>query len=365
MTNFIIRPDTVAQVKAWNEVVMQCSHYDIYHTAEYHLVVQDQGLGDPALLVVEESSEIFALPLLVRSPDEIIGGKNKRDATSVYGYGGPITSLQSIPLDRQIWSKNVGGGLLKLMQQLGLVSCFTRLHPLIDSAWVIDSIGKINVVGPTVIIDLSKAEEEQQKEMRSNYRYVVRKMSRQGVQVIADPEWSQLDQFILAYEETMARVSASNTYFYDQQYFSSLRDRLNKNVRLFHAVLNDQIIGSSIFFTCNNIIQYHLGATFSAFTSHSPNAMILDFVRSWGMNAGIKWFHLGGGVGGKEDSVFRFKSGLSQDRRECFSAAIIIDQQEYDRLCTRRRRMISSKEDIADPGAFFPEYRLPLPTADG
>lgn len=46
----------------------------------------------------------------------------------------------------------------------------------------------------------------------------------------------------------------------------------------------------------------------------------------------IKWFHLGGGFGSKEDNLFRFKAGFSKDRKIFKTINLIINSNKYNSL---------------------------------
>ena len=64
--------------------------------------------------------------------------------------------------------------------------------------------------------------------------------------------------------------------------------------------------------------------------------------------------HLGGGVRGRADGVFMFKTGFSKRRYPFRVWRWIIDQEAYRRVCTER--LIDPKER----NDYFPRYRLPL-----
>ncbi|HYX07003.1 MAG TPA: hypothetical protein VE912_09760, partial [Bacteroidales bacterium] len=70
----------------WNMLLQEIGHYDFYHTFDYHSVeMLDNEV--PTLLKYTERDYIIALPLLIRK----IGNTDYYDATSVYGYAGPIS----------------------------------------------------------------------------------------------------------------------------------------------------------------------------------------------------------------------------------------------------------------------------------
>ena len=68
-------------------------------------------------------------------------------------------------------------------------------------------------------------------------------------------------------------------------------------------------------------------------------------------NEALNVLHLGGGVGGAQDSLMHFKAGFS-DRRHLFKTwRVVLDEQQYTEL--------SGKEP--ESTGFFPAYRGEFP----
>src|SRR5688572_4530871 len=89
------------QYDQWMEVLEQSTQYDFYHLPSYHALAEGQGEGRAHLFIYREEQYFIAIPLMLRSVGEITGleyiGKDYGDATSVYGYVGPITSHSDVP----------------------------------------------------------------------------------------------------------------------------------------------------------------------------------------------------------------------------------------------------------------------------
>ncbi|MNY40347.1 hypothetical protein D3C86_1750850 [compost metagenome] len=94
-----------------------------------------------------------------------------------------------------------------------------------------------------------------------------------------------------------------------------------------------------------------MSATSEEYLNESPSKLLTDEISMIGRRLGKKIFHLGGGVGGKEDSLFEFKRHFSDlqiaDRIWCY----INDRQVYDELVLQR------VPEIYSESAFFPAYR--------
>ena len=78
----------------------------------------------------------------------------------------------------------------------------------------------------------------------------------------------------------------------------------------------------------------------------------LEQVRIWAKQNGFTWFHLGGGVGAAEDSLFRFKAGFAKTFRTFSVARYIHDPARYEDLVALR----AGAGAPPAPG-FFPAYR--------
>ena len=80
---------------------------------------------------------------------------------------------------------------------------------------------------------------------------------------------------------------------------------------------------------------------------------MFDVVRTWAKERGNVTFHLGGGFGAKEDSVFDFKAGFSPLRHPYYTWQLLFEPETYQGLERRRARQTESNIDAQ----FFPIYR--------
>ena len=71
--------------KEWSLILQKSDSYDFYHTAFYHSLDRE---GEGFMLYATNEKDFIALPLIIRKID----GTIYSDATSVYGYCGPIAS---------------------------------------------------------------------------------------------------------------------------------------------------------------------------------------------------------------------------------------------------------------------------------
>lgn len=346
----ILRPENFAE---WLGILQRTAQHDFYHLPGYHAQAQARGEGQARLFVHAEGDYLVALPLLLRTtPHDAL-----LDATSVYGYAGPVCSHRNLP------ARAVEGfqkALCQCLKDLGVVAVFSRLHPLLDQQPWLNGLGQILPVGPTVSLDLTLPAEAQWALFRENHRRGIQKLQRQGLICREDSKLRHLDSFVSLYQETMRRVGAGDDYFFGRDYFEALlRDMPSADPRLFVVLKDESVLAGGLFVGCSGIVQYHLGGTRSEFLKLAPMKLVFDAVRQWAMERGHAVFHLGGGVGAQEDSLFHFKAGFS-DRRHTFACwRWVVNESAYQGLCQRAGQGAPAGGAAAFSEGYFPAYRNP------
>lgn len=361
------------QSAAWEAAAAQCFQTDFYFLPPYHRLAEQQGEGCARLFVYREGDHLIALPLLLREIDTLPGrgsesggapetGGDARwmDATSVYGYAGPLASHRPGEMPAEV-VRNFHAALTATLREMRVVAIFSRLHPLIEQAGLLDGLGHCELSGRTVSIDLAQSEASQRAAYRSNHRRAIEKLRRLGAQVVIDHEFRYLDRFRHIYHETMQRVGARMTYFFDENYFAAITAQ--PGVALIVGLLEGEVLCAGLFFLKNGIAQYHLGGTATEHLKHAPMKLLMDGVCTWARAGGAKILHLGGGVSGQEDSLFMFKAGFSDRRHEFLTWRWIVDPDGYRRLCDERSQWIAANGLRPAATGYFPAYRVPVQPA--
>ncbi len=350
-----LRVLTATDQEAWLEVLGRSGAHDFYHLPQYHRMAEERGEGSARLFVYREGPHEIALPLLLRAIDGA-DPDGWKDATSIYGYGGPVSSSDEVP-DSVV--SNFQSALRATMIEERVVAAFSRLHPLLAQLRLLAGLGECRPGGQTVSIDLTLSPEAQRLKYSGSYRTRINKLVRNGVTCTIDPDLRHLAEFVELYHENMRRVNAHASYFFDADYFASLAGKLGSILRLFVARSGDELIAGGLFTLCRGIAQYHLGATGDAYLKLSPMALIMDTVRQWSHAQGARVLHLGGGVGAKEDSLFCFKAGFSDRRHQFETWRWVIAPDAYKQLCEARLRRNRDDGMEAASADYFPAYRCP------
>ncbi len=324
--------------------------HDVYHTAAYLAHAGRHEGGRSVAFAAHDQGTTFLVPLLLRKlPGELGTPADWADATTPYGYAGPLTCGQ------------VGAAAVEdflrcfraAAADRGIVSVFVRWHPLfpppeIGAEW------RTQCLGETVYLDLTRSPAELDAEVRSGHRYEIRRLEKNGFSVVMD-DWSHYARFQQRYVETMQRVGARESYFFADGYFRELRDLLGRALHLGCVLAADgELAAAALFTETQGIVQYHLSATAAEFHKLSPGKLLLSHVRGWARQRGNRFFHLGGGLGAREDSLFRFKAGFSKLRARYCVSRLVVDPSRYAWLSQQWHHL---HHDRAEAGEFFPCYR--------
>jgi hypothetical protein len=338
----------------WRRTLARARH-DVYHLPEYVITAAKQEGGTPAAFYAESGETAFLVPLVIRELPAAFGAPaDWRDAVTPYGYPCPIVAGRSGP-------GSIAGFLAAFRdvgRAAGLVSAFFRLHPLLElPAEAFIPFGQLDQSGVTVYIDLRRSSAELWSQTRRDHRAGVRKLQSAGYAATLG-EWSHYREFGRLYRHTMERVDASDFYFFSDEYFENLPSALDGRLH-FCSVLSPQgdLAAGGLFCVTDGIVQYHLSATAKGHLHVAPSKLMLDHVRRWAKERGSTVLHLGGGLGGREDSLFRFKAGFSPLRAEFRTFRMVLDEHRYEALVNRWETLFPGVDATSD---YFPSYRREL-----
>jgi carbamoyl-phosphate synthase large subunit len=354
-----MRSFSTAEADEWSAVLRGMVHHDFYFLPGYHALAESRGEGEARLFVFEQNGYRLALPLLLRAipktPDAESSAGPWLDATSVYGYAGPLASHEAVPKEV---IRSFQASLRGRLRELRVISAFSRLHPLLAQRELLDGIGEWQPGGETVSIDLTASAEAQRGQYAANARSRLNHLRRQGATCHRDADKQQLAEFVEIYYETMRRVAAKDHYFFEESYFHGLAEKLGPTLQLFVAKASDgKMISGGLFTFCDGIVQYHLGGTRDSALKLSPMTLVLDAVRAWGHEIGARVFHLGGGVGAHADTVFQFKTRFSPRRHAFATWRWIITPEVCESLVEAQRRSNEVRNLEPVSSDYFPPYR--------
>ncbi|WP_431124033.1 GNAT family N-acetyltransferase [Flagellimonas flava] len=339
--------EIVKEKKKWDALVKGCDSADFYHTYDYHHASKVNG-EEPVLIHYHDKNRTILLPLLFRDIEYSL----YKDATSVYGYPGPITQNVTSKCDFSDFRKEIQD----LFEQQNIVSIFSRLNSFIpNQEHCLFHLGQTETLGRVVYIDLTKSLEEQWGNYFKRLRTYINKS--RSIYTIRHAETdSDIDTFISLYHENMVRVNANKEYLFDKKYFLDLLESPHFDTELLLAIQNKtgKIAGGALFTKKDAYIQYHLSGTSEQYLDLNPVKLLIDEMRIRGTHEKYRYFNLGGGVGSKEDSLFYFKSGFSKDTFPFRVWKYTVNKEIYQELVEQKNGlMYCDNLDLR----FFPQYR--------
>lgn len=300
--------------------------FDIYFLEEY-VALYSSSNAQAMCLVVEDDWKCMLFPFLRRQ--FVFRGNVYYDFETAYGYGGPIYNT-----DDKEFQLNAVSSLYKEFAEKGYIAGFVRFHPFLNNYDYFDQIGDVIFDRKTIAIDLSfSIDEIWMKEIHTKNRNVIKKGIRNGLEFIVDDEFHYLPQFVELYDTTMDRLSASNFYYFNAEYYQALKENLRDS---FLGVVkkDSEILSAAIFMYHGPYAHYHLSGSNKEYLSFSPNNFMLFEAAKELKCRGAKLFHLGGGTTSNDnDSLFCFKSHFSKHYYQFFISKLIFNSHIYDSLC--------------------------------
>ncbi|MBO0330194.1 peptidoglycan bridge formation glycyltransferase FemA/FemB family protein [[Muricauda] lutisoli] len=337
--------EVIEEKKYWDDFISSFDESDLYHTFDYHMIAKEDG--KPVLLKYTHNNVSICLPLLIRD----IPNTSFNDATSVYGYPGPLCKNISDNFDGAHFKSE----LLQYFSSNNIVSVFSRLNPFMPIQHrILESIGEINNKGQVVSIDLKKPIDQQRQEFGKRLKGQLNK-ARRHCRVIKAENDEELQEFIDIYHENMDRVNAKPMYYFDDEYFRVIAKSNSFHTETLLAVHNEtrEVMGASMFIYKNSVVHYHLSGTKTEYLPLMPTKLLIDEMRIKASKMGLSHFNLGGGLSSANDSLLHFKSSFSKDMSDFYVWKLIVNPEVYNKLTKELHTQQNSD--------FFPLYRCSNP----
>ena len=331
----------------WDDVLERIPH-DVFHTSKYHCLSGFGQQGDAQAFVYQEGDLSFLWPYLLTP---IAAAPGYHDVTSVYGYPGPVGSSDAA-FTARAWQ-----ALTEHWSNQKVVSAFTRFHPLLANFQMLEGIpaaaAGIREYGDTISIDLTLPPEQHTAAYNKNLRYDLRKAREAGLVTTEDTSWAHTDDFVSVYQDTMSRCGSRKEYIVDAIWVDHFRAALGNHARLFVTRREQSVAAAMIVIRYGGYLHSHLIGTAPEFAAFSPSKLLLDDVRLWGIQNGCHTMHLGGGLGGREDSLFQFKRKFSPRRHSFRTGNWIMNAPVYRDLEEQNRATLAARginlEDVSYP----------------
>ena len=325
----------------WDGLLERRGLCDVYFRRAYLESAELLGQGRPVYLHLGGTSGDIVFPCLVRDATDGFA-----DVGTPMGYGGPVASGGGAPVASFLDAYE------RWCAERRVVGTFARFHPVLANQRLAEGRWRLEHIGHSIGWRVEgRARDELVGAMDAHHRRVLRKAVRSGVEVVVEEQPRDLAAFVALYEGTMRRRNASPFYFFPEAYWEHLTGPLGATLVRADASAGGELVASIVCFASPPLLHYHLGASSERGQELGANHLLFAETATWAAERGFELFHLGGGVGGFEDSLYEFKRRFDPGGAlPAFLGKAVHDEDAYRRL--------SGIEEI-DYEGYFPAYRRP------
>ena len=339
---------TLDKAEEWDKIVKSFKDYDTYWLSGYLKGFKLHGEGEPLLFYYEDKKTRAINATMKRDIAKskqfrnVIKEEEWFDLSTPCGYGGWLIEGET--------SSNYFNEYKKWCLENNIVSEFIRFHPVIKNHELVKENYETVGLGQTITMDISSPEAIWNN-ITSKNRNVIRKAQKNGVKILRDSSLEIYKIFKEIYNKTMDKDNADEYYYFGDEFYQSILKDLSKNAQVFYALYDNKVIASAIMLFANGKINYHLSGSVREYSSLAASNLLLYETALWGCNNNYKTLYLGGGVGSKEDSLFKFKKAFyrGEDLNRFYIGKFIYNKNKYDEF-------VAMRNDLGDTG-FFPKYR--------
>lgn len=338
--------------ETWDSLI--CKDADIYYKWQYVDAFRVIGDGEPFLAFYESGNSKLYNVFFKRDISnhkffkEQINNSLYYDLTTPYGYGGiVINGDESIVKKYQLLFD-------EYCLKNNIICEFVRLNPLSNNfKYYLDTQYECIKLSHTVYIQL-ESETQIWDNLRSACRNRIRKAQNNGVEIKSGFNSNFMEEFKNIYYHTMNRDNGTDYYFFDNSFFYSILKNLNRNAKIFTAYYNDKPISSILILFSGENAHYHLGGSLYDYMDLGANNMLVYYAACYLVKKGYIRLHLGGGYGGENSTLLRFKKTFNpKGLIDFYICKRVYDIDVYNHLIDLRK----SDEKFDLDSLFFPLYR--------
>ncbi|NLF26219.1 MAG: GNAT family N-acetyltransferase [Deltaproteobacteria bacterium] len=346
----------------WAEFLAKCPHGVHHQPAYVKLAAKHEG-GEAAAFWARCQGCELLIPLVVRDLPKETSLQGLRDAATPYGYAAPLiyplTNKVGVNKPCTVEDLNRATLLLECLRgecsRCGIISVFSRMHPLLSTPLTpFKRCGSLVAHAETVYVDLQSSETSVLwRQLRRAFRKSIRQLLNQGFTGVVD-EFGHLPQFYEMYLDTMRRRRAKPFYFFDWDYFETLVGTPTLEPHLC-SVLNPEgeLVAAILYLGTAGTLEAFLGGWRESYSHLAVSKLSYWFMIEWAQQQSRECLHLGGGVGGADDSLLNFKRGFSPLSAPFYTWRLICDAEKYQAAV--QAWVSQSKFSVEE--SFFPEYR--------
>jgi hypothetical protein len=277
----------------------------------------------PAYLCFEDRGECWMHAVHVSR----VPGTSLRDASSPYGYGGPLSTSDDPRFLAAAWR-----AYSRWMLDERIVVEYVRFHPVLGNDRHYG--GRVADNRQVVSVDLTV------DDIASNYasrlRYTVKKAEKAGLVYEESDFGDHAAEFASYHRAAMREMQADAFYLFDDDYFERLGKSGLATLGVCRQQGGDAWLAAGLFLDGAGVREYHLAATNEGGRATGASSFTLHRAALAAKAQGRRHLYLGGGTDASVDNpLLFFKSSYSPQRLWYRTGSAVFDAAAYDEL-TRR-----------------------------
>ena len=275
---------------------------------------------EPSFFCFESQGETWMHALHVTR----VTGTRWRDASSPYGYGGPLSTSADASFRQLAW-----GAYAAFMRERGIVVEYVRFHPLLgNERWYG---GRVLDNRQVVTVDLEAGDPS--AGYASRLRQVVKKAAKLELRYEERPLAATAREFGDFHRAAMEEMGADPFFSFPDDYFESLGQVPGAVVGICTGPGGSEWLAASLFLDGRGVREYHLAATSAKGRAAGASSFTLHRAALEAQARGIARLYLGGGTDARPDNpLFFFKSGFSPQRLTYRTGSAVFDAAAYEEL---------------------------------
>lgn len=310
----------------WDDYIsrLPVEKQDIYYSRDYCKLLEKDNAEAELFVYEDKRGNIALYPYMRTLIEQNMFNEDYYDIETVYGYGGPISSVTESRFLSEFETT-----FLQYCKEKNIIAEFIRFHPLLKNQNIFSKDMQVIHNRYTVWLDLTMdINEIWMTQVSTQNRNTIRKCEKNGLYVEVSNEY---ETFVEIYKQTMQKVNADDFYFFDKDYFQQLQN--NKHMVLLCVKKENEIIAGAIFMFYGNFCHYHLAGSRREYLKYAPNNLLIWEAIKYAKEKGYKKFHFGGGLtDSTEDNLFRFKNKFSKQISDFYIGKRVHNSIVYETL---------------------------------
>lgn len=326
-----------------------CGYPDIYFEPDYARLYETED--NKAVEYRFESKYGVITNLFLKRKVNIVlcDGIQYYDIITPYGYGGPVIHSAN---NKEKLIAAFMEDFTAYTKRENIVAEFVRFHPIIGNGKDFHEAYKTEYDRKTIGTNLTY-EDVIGTEFSKHKRKIIRKiLANPDIHYEVDEQPKSLDDFMDIYYSTMDRDHAEDFYYFDEEYFRMMTEKIGEHILTGKVYLEDKLIAMGVYFRYGKYLHAHLSGTLSEYLEYSPAYILKYALALYGHERGYEVIHYGGGSSRSEDNgLYQFKREFGRNTEfDFYIAKKVWDDGVYRQICEAAGTNMNTE--------FFPAYRV-------